>query len=149
MKLNQGPKGADKFSFAIMRNQINHKYLSENIYIYGSNKNIINGVLIPCKKQYEIIKKINENQENEMSLELQKEKTLEKEKDEEHSLKNSGKARSLNNQYSSSKFLQSKDLSFSYNNKNSKNNKFKKKSKFSSSSLGTVLICLPNAGMCI
>ena len=53
MKINQGPTGSAKFAFAIMRQQLKSKFRAERITLTGSDKNKIDGVLIPCKQQFD------------------------------------------------------------------------------------------------
>ena len=52
LKLNQGPVGAGKYSFSIMRQQIKSKFQSERIKLIGKDGNLIDSILIPCNNMF-------------------------------------------------------------------------------------------------
>jgi hypothetical protein len=118
LKLNQGPLGAAKFSFSIMRQQLISKFHAERISVPGNDGNKIDGILVPCKEQYE-----------RLSEELAASDTGERQGVIESSRKNS-----LSSSSSSSK-------------SGTTPRNGPKPHSFPPSPLGTVLFCSPNAGL--
>jgi hypothetical protein len=118
LKLNQGPLGAAKFSFSIMRQQLISKFHAERISVPGNDGNKIDGILVPCKEQYE-----------RLSEELAASDTGERQGGIESSRKNS-----LSSSSSSSK-------------SGTTPRNGPKPHSFPPSPLGTVLFCSPNAGL--
>ena len=53
LKVNQGPQGADKFAFAVMRQQMKHKFGAQRWALTGADGQVVDAVLVPCHAQYE------------------------------------------------------------------------------------------------
>ena len=53
LKVNQGPQGADKFAFAVMRQQMKHKFGAQRLALTGADGQLVDAVLVPCHAQYE------------------------------------------------------------------------------------------------
>lgn len=130
LKINEGPLGASKYSFPIMRQQIKSKFQSERISIIGKDKNLIDGILIPCKNTY-----------NELIIKDEERKLNEKKLTEENNIINNSNDKSTSSLTSTSASTQ--------NIRTQKNLKksTQKSPDFPSSPLGTVLFCSPNAGL--
>ena len=142
LKLNQGPLGASKYSFAIMRQQIKSKFQTERMAVTGKDGNLIDCVLVPCRESYD--KLIEKEEESKLEEKKRKEGT-----DIDGKSNNIG----FNRNGKNSSFSPSISLSTSSNGtpktlsiKKSSSSK-QKPHAFSSSTLGTVLFCSPNAGL--
>ena len=166
LKLNQGPVGAGKYSFSIMRQQIKSKFQSERIKLIGKDGNIIDSILIPCNNMFnQLIIKENEEKEieklkkNEGSLSNSNSNTNNKNENEnnnnrkDNSNKNSSSVTTTtsNSTSTSSSTNANTNNSTQNSSQNNSQNNSKRSTKsspeFTSSPIGTVLFCSPNAGL--
>ena len=155
LKINQGPVGSAKFSFSIMRQQLKSKFRAERITVVGKDGNKIDGVLVPCREQYDIL----EAKQNELDEER---KGKEREKSQKEKEKESGKEREtcsdsrVNSTGSNGNSPGPPSLSpppslFPPSSSSPSSSSSPRRGivapEFPPSALGTVLFCSPNAGL--
>ena len=156
LKINQGPVGSAKFSFSIMRQQLKSKFRAERITVMGKDGNKIDGILVPCREQYDIM----EAKQNEVDEEK---KGKEREKSQKEKEKEGGKEREssrdsrVNSTGSNGNSPGPPSLSPPSSSSLSPSSSSPPPSssprrgilapEFPPSALGTVLFCSPNAGL--
>ena len=162
LKVNQGPVGSAKFSFSIMRQQLKSKFRAERITVIGKDGNKIDGILVPCREQYEILES-KQNDLDEEKKAKERGRSLEKEKEEIGiERETNGESRVCSNgnspgpsSSSSSTPASSSPLPPSVAPSSSSTSSSSSSSprrgtlapEFPPSALGTVLFCSPNAGL--
>ena len=141
LKLNQGPVGASKYSFSIMRQQIKSKFQTERITVVGKDGNLIDSVLVPCRESYD--KLVEKEEENKLEVKKRKEGCY-VENDNDGNSSNKGSDRN-GKKTSFSPLISASSLSNGTPKILQKSSS--KPNAFSTSTLGTVLFCSPNAGL--